>query len=116
MGDIPHGTVSYVPAMQGVAWYMPADFAFNTMPIIIQLEPGQDDTDESWFKVGAADAIADRLCAEKHLKPFLLTTNKFDSMQQGFGQQLDIRTLRASDFKTWKERQEALTSLLQSLN
>ena len=115
MGDIPHGTVSYIPMMQGVAWYMPADFSFTAMPIVIQLIPGETDTDESWFKVGAADAIADRIHAAKHLKPFIITTSNMDFMQQGFGQQMEIHTLRAADYKTWKERQQALEAVLEKL-
>ncbi len=115
MGEMPHGTVSYVPSMQGDAWYIPADFSFTAMPIFIQLVPGETDTDESWFKVGAADAIADRIHAAHHLKPFLITTSDLDFMQQGFGQQMEIRTLRAADYKTWKERQQALEALLVTL-
>ena len=115
MGEMPHGTVSYVPSMQGDAWYIPADFSFTAMPVFIQLVPGETDTDESWFKVGAADAIADRIHAAHHLKPFLITTSDLDFMQQGFGQQMEIRTLRAADYKTWKERQQALEALLEAL-
>ena len=115
MGEMPHGTVSYVPSMQGDAWYIPADFSFTAMPVFIQLVPGETDTDESWFKVGAADAIADRIHADHHLKPFLITTSDLDFMQQGFGQQMEIRTLRAADYKTWKERQQALEALLETL-
>ena len=115
MGEMPHGTVSYVPSMQGDAWYIPADFSFTAMPVFIQLVPGETDTDESWFKVGAADAIADRIHADHHLKPFLITTSDLDFMQQGFGQQMEIRTLRAADYKTWKERQQALEALLEAL-
>lgn len=115
MGEMPHGTVSYVPSMQGDAWYIPADFSFTAMPVFIQLVPGETDTDESWFKVGAADAIADRIHAAHHLKPFLITTSDLDFMQQGFGQLMEIRTLRAADYKTWKERQQALEALLEAL-
>ncbi len=115
MREMPHGTVSYVPSMQGDAWYIPADFSFTAMPVFIQLVPGETDTDESWFKVGAADAIADRIHAAHHLKPFLITTSDLDFMQQGFGQLMEIRTLRAADYKTWKERQQALEALLEAL-
>ncbi len=115
MGEMPHGTVSYVPSMQGDAWYIPADFSFTAMPVFIQLVPGETDTDESWFKVGAADAIADRIHAAHHLKPFLITTSDLDFRQQGFGQLMEIRTLRAADYKTWKERQQALEALLEAL-
>ena len=115
MGEMPHGTVSYVPSMQGDAWYIPADFSFTAMPVFIQLVPGETDTDESWFKVGATDAIADRIHAAHHLKPFLITTSDLDFMQQGFGQLMEIRTLRAADYKTWKERQQALEALLEAL-
>ena len=46
-----------------------------TMPVMIQLVPGENDTMESWFKVGGADAIADRLIADGHTKPCILTTS-----------------------------------------
>ena len=114
MGEMSHGTVTYVPGMQGDAWYVPADFSFGTIPVFIQLLPGETDTAESWFKVGAADAIADRINAAKHLRPFLITTSQLDFMQ-GFGQQMEILTLRASDYKTWKERQQALEALLEGM-
>lgn len=115
MSDIPHGLVSYLPAMNGVGMYMPADFAPNTMPAIIQLIPGPNDTDESWFKVGAADAIADRINAAKHLQPFIITTSSFDLGTNGLGQLANVHTLRASDYKTWKERQVALEETLNKL-
>ena len=115
MGDIPHGVVNYMPMMQDNAWYLPANFSFNAMPIMIQLVPGADDTNESWFKVGGADAIADKLSAEQQLKPFLITTSKLDFMQQINGIELDVRTLRASDYKTWEERRQALVKLLEGL-
>ena len=116
MGDIPHGVVNYMPMMQGDASYMPpANFSFSAMPTMIQLVPGSDDTNESWFKVGGADAIADKLSAEHQLKPFIMTTSKLDFMQQFNGVEMDIRTLRASDYKTWEERRQALAKLLEGL-
>ncbi len=115
MENIPHGTVSYNPFAGGEAWYMPAGFSMRGAPVIIQLVPRQGDTDESWFKIGAADAVADRLCYEKNLKPFLLTTSKLDFYKEGEGPKMNIVTLRASDYKTWTERQQALQSLLLSL-
>ena len=123
--QVQHGMLSYISyysqtlqATNHAIVYLPPSYMMQPdrhYPVFIQLVPGQADTHESWFKVGAAHAIADRLCAAHHLKPFILTTGSLDFMQQ-FGQQMDIRTIRASDYNTWHERQEALEKLLTSLN
>jgi hypothetical protein len=116
MGDIPHGTVSYNIFAGGEAWYMPpVGFSFNTRPVIIRLVPNPGDTDESWFKIGAANAMADRLVSQKKLRPFLLTTSKLEFYKEGQGPKMDILTLRASDYATWTERQQALQTILLSL-
>ena len=116
MGDIPHGTVSYNIFAGGEAWYMPpVGFSFNTRPVIIRLVPNPGDTDESWFKIGAANAMADRLVSQKKLRPFLLTTSKLEFYKEGQGPKMDILTLRASDYSTWTERQQALQTILLSL-
>ena len=117
MGDIPHGSVSYNIFAGGEAWYMPpVDIDFRQAPVIVQLVPRQGDTDESWFKVGAADAMADRLVSQKKLRPFLLTTSKLDFFKEDRpGPKMNILTLRASDYNTWTERQQALQTLLLSL-
>jgi hypothetical protein len=107
MGDIPHGTVSYNIFAGGEAWYMPpVGFSFNTRPVIIRLVPNPGDTDESWFKIGGADAIADQLIAQKRgkSKSFILTTAPVKGAI--------VKVLRADDYNTWEERRQALEKLL----
>ena len=112
-GDIQHGRVSY-DLDRDEAWYTaPMSTGRMTIPVFIQLIPGQNDTMESWFKVGGADAIADRLLADGKTKPCVITTSTLDFMQgmpkmPGFS----IRTLRADDYGTWAERRRALVKLL----
>lgn len=119
-GDIPHGHVSYDIDRQE-AWYISPALLFGqnapTMPMIrplfIQLVPGKDDTMESWFKIGGADAIADRLQADGNAVPCIITTSSLDFMKQGpqmpgFG----IKTLKADDYPTWSQRRRALFKLL----
>ena len=100
MGDIAHGTVSY-DLNKGEARYVPASGSTNT---VITLVPGKDDTVESWFKVGGADAMADKLIADKRVKPCTIVVGK------GSGKNV----LRADDYTTWAERQKALEELLLS--
>ncbi len=109
MGDIPHGKVCY-DLNRHTATYVPPVFQEHK-PVLIHLVPGSDDTLESWFKVGGADAIADKLLAEGKTKPCILSTSvdletKWD----------EIYTLRASDYKTWPDRRKALEQLLISMN
>jgi hypothetical protein len=87
------------------------------MPVFIQLIPGEGDTMESWFKVGGADAIADRLIADGKLKSCVLTTSTLDFMRQG-PQMPDFKviTLRADDYPTWSQRRRALIKLLMNKN
>jgi hypothetical protein len=98
MGDIPHGVVSY-DLNKGEAKYVPASGGGSN---VITLVPGKDDTLESWFKVGGADAMADKLIAEKRMKPCTIVVGK------GSGKNV----LRADDYKTWTERQKALEELM----
>ncbi len=114
-GDIAHGRVDYdVERME--AWYMSPMPTTPTRPEFIQLVPGDDDTMESWFKVGGADAIADRLLADGKTVPCVITTSTLDFMQQA-PQMPDfkVHTLRASDYPTWSQRRRALIKLLVSL-
>ena len=112
MGDISHGRLGYeLDVME--AWYTSPMPATPTIPAFIQLIPGKDDTMESWFKVGGADAIADRLLADGKTKPCVITTSTLDFMKgapqmPGF----KIRTLRADDYPTWSQRRRALAKLL----
>ena len=104
--DIPHGKVRY-HLKSGAAFYLPANLRdMQKQPFVIQLQPGKNDTAESWFKIGGADAITDKLMAEGRCTPCILTT--------GFLKKVD-KALRADDFNTWQERREALESLLLSI-
>ena len=108
MGDIPHGTVRYDLNRQA-ATYIPPVKA-KRFAVAIHLVPGPDDTIESWFKTGGADAIADRLIAEGKTRPCILTTSVDLSMKPK-----RIYTLRASDYPSWPERRHALEQLLKML-
>lgn len=103
--EIPHGTVSY-NLNDGTATYTPVNMnlSINNRDAIniIQLQPGKNDTAESWFKVGGADAIADLLIAQGRCQPCILTTA---SVKNAY-------VLRADDFKTWDERRKALEQIL----
>jgi len=114
MGNMEHGRTGYDVDRQE-AWYMSPMPKTPTIPAMIQLIPGEDDTMESWFSVGGADAIADRLIADGKTRPCIITTSSLDFMQQsgmppmpGFG----VKTLRADDFVTWGQRRRALVKLL----
>ena len=115
MGNIEHGATGYdLNRME--AWYMSPIQGRGAIPIFIQLIPGKDQTMESWFKVGGADAIADKLVAEKKTRPCVITTSKLEFMQNnndnGPRPDIKILTLRADDYKTWKDRRHALEQLL----
>ena len=113
-GDIPHGRVGYDVTRQE-AWYTSPSVKFGEMPYFIQLIPGKDDTAESWFKVGGADAIADRMIADGKAKPCIITTSKLEFMRGG--QQMpgfEVHTLRADDYPTWSHRRRALFRLLMN--
>ena len=77
--------------------------------VLIQLIPGADATMESWFKVGGANLIADKLLADGKTQPCLLTTSTAKNAK------MKTYTLKASDYKTWTERRKALEKLLLSL-
>ena len=113
-GDIPHGRVSYdLNRME--AWYT-APMQQMMMPAFIQLVPGEGDTMESWFKLGGADAIADRLLADGKTKPCVITTSALEFMQGGPQMPgFQIRTLKADDYPTWTQRRRALFRLLISI-
>jgi enterochelin esterase-like enzyme len=115
-GQIEHGRVSYDLERQE-AWYTsPMPRGGRSMPAFIQLVPGRGDTMESWFKVGGADAIVDRLISEGKTKPCIVTTSTLDFMQ-GMPQMsgFKIRTLRADDYPTWTQRRRALVRMLLEL-
>ncbi|MBR1448566.1 MAG: hypothetical protein IJ588_07470 [Prevotella sp.] len=115
-GDIRHGTVSY-DLQRAEAWYVsPMPRGTMTIPRMIQLVPGEGDTMESWFKVGGADAIADRLLADGKTKPCVITTSTMEFMQ-GMPQMpgFEPKVLRADDYPTWTLRRRALIKLLLDL-
>ena len=70
---------------------------------MIRLVPGKDDTIESWFKIGGADVMADKLIAQKKIRPVIITTSDKGEA---------VATLRADDYKTWPERRQALENIL----
>ena len=120
-GDIEHGRTSYDIERQE-AWYTSPMSQQRGMsfPRFVQLIPGKDDTMESWFKVGGADAIADRLYADGKTKPCIITTSALEFMQQGGGGMPQMsgfspKVLRADDYPTWTQRRMALVKLLLDL-
>ena len=113
-GDIRHGRLGYDLERQE-AWYMSPMPQERTIPTFIQLIPGEGDTMESWFKLGGADAIVDRLIADGKTRPCILTTSSLEFMKQsgmppmpGF----KPKVLRADDYPTWAQRRRALFKLL----
>lgn len=114
-GDIAHGRVGYDLERQE-AWYMSPMPNAPTIPAFVQLIPGENDTMESWFKVGGADAIADRLIADGKTKPCIITTSAMEMMQQGPQMPgFKMHTLRADDYPTWSLRRRALVKLLLNI-
>ena len=110
--EMEHGRVAY-DLQRMEAWYTSPMTRTMSMPVFIQLVPGKNDTMESWFKVGGADAIADRLMADGKTKSCILTTSTLDFMQ-GMPQMpgFKIRTLNADDYPTWTQRRRALVKML----
>lgn len=116
-GNIRHGHTSY-DLERNEGWYIsPMPRQGMTMPRMIQLVPGEGDTMESWFKVGGADAIADRLLADGKTKPCIITTSSLDDMQGMMSQMpgFEPKVLRADDYPTWTLRRRALIKLLIDL-
>ena len=102
-----HGVVRYDIA-KGEATYLPACCTGGCCKkdekcTIIRLVPGKDDTVESWFKIGGADMMADKLIAWGKIRPVMITTSDKGEA---------VATLRADDFKTWPERRKALETIL----
>lgn len=119
--DIQHGTISY-DLNRNEGWYISpmnnqGGFA---MPNMVRLVPGEGDTMESWFTVGGAGAIADKLIADGKLGAVIMTTGDMNfggggGMPMMGGAGFEIPTLRADDFKTWGQRRRALFRLLTHL-
>jgi hypothetical protein len=66
---------------------------------------------ESWFKIGGADVMADKLVAQGRTLHCTLTTDT--KQKPSVGQK--VYTLRADDYPTWPARRKALEQLLLSL-
>ena len=110
LGSIKFGTIAH-DWNQNTATYVPSISAADGG--IIFLVPGKDDTMESWFKVGGANLISDKLLAEGKIKSFHLISDADASKK--FIESKTVHVLKASDYKTWKERRAALEKLLLSL-
>lgn len=103
--DVTHGKVRY-DLNEGAATYVAADVpGEEDAPVVVRLLPGADDTAESWFKVGGADAIADMMISSGECRPCILTTAPVKADCE----------VRADDYATWEQRRQALKeALLQS--
>ena len=108
-GDITYGQLRY-DLNRGVACFTPGANKGDAA-ILIRLIPGQDDTIESWFKIGGADVMADKLVSQGRTLPCILTTDA--DQQPSAGQK--AYTLRANDYPTWPARRQALEQLLTNL-
>ena len=105
MGDIPHGKVTYDLNKNTATYYPPTTKNVDELPVIL-LIPGDNDTMESWFKVGGANAVADKMLAEGKTDPYILTTDA--SLKDRV-----VATMPASINKTWTSRRLALVKMLQ---
>ena len=101
MGNTAHGVVQYNYGEGTAAYRTPGDVS-NAQTIY--LVPGNDDTYESWFKVGGVNEIADRLFAEGKIGPSALIVSSV--VPEG------AKALRADDFNTWQDRSDAVESML----
>ena len=117
--EMAHGVVRYDLNEQR-ATYHPAE---GKPQFCIQLIPSQDDTLESWFKIGGADVMADRLIAQKKLPPFCICSGTQGDSPSVIQSQCSLLTegtvpvysLKADDYPNWPERRHALESILDSL-
>ena len=100
LGNVKHGIVTYNYG-EGTAVYHSAGCqAAPTISLVI----GKNDTEESWFKVGGVDDIADRLVAEGKIKECTFFVG--ETALPG------TKILRADDFSTWNKRSKAFEELL----
>ncbi len=108
-GEIAHGRVSY-DLQRNSAFYSSGNMRMGVMPAFIQLIPVEGESVESWFKVGGADAIADRMIADGKTKPCMITVSATDFSQQQGGMQMPgfkMNKLDANDYPTWSQRRRA---------
>ncbi len=113
MGNISHGRVAY-DLNRMIGCYLP-DTDWKNIKNVVLLRSGADDTIESWFKVGGADAIADKLISEGKTVPCLILTGVNDAKDLQLGKNVKVHVLQASDYAAWQERREALAGLLSKL-
>ncbi len=103
--DVPHGKVRY-DLNEGTATYIPAGASGRDgNPVVVRLLPGGEDTVESWFKVGGADAMADVMIASGECRPCILTTAPVETEYK----------VSADDYATWEQRRQALKNTLLQL-
>ncbi len=109
-GEMDHGRLE-----RNTAFYISGNMRMGVMPAFIQLIPVEGESVESWFKVGGADAITDRLIADGNAKPCMITVSAQDLSQQQGGMQMPgfkMNKLDANDYPTWSLRRRALVKLL----
>ena len=113
-GEMDHGRVSY-DLERNTAFYISGNMRMGVMPAFIQLIPVEGESVESWFKVGGADAITDRLIADGNAKPCMIIVSAQDLSQQQGGMQMPgfkMNKLDSNDYPTWGLRRRALVKLL----
>lgn len=113
-GEMDHGRVSY-DLERNTAFYISGNMRMGVMPAFIQLIPVEGESVESWFKVGGADAITDRLIADGNAKPCMITVSAQDFSKQQGGMQMPgfkMNKVDANDYPTWSLRRRALVKLL----
>jgi enterochelin esterase-like enzyme len=99
-GKINYGQVSY-DFNNNTVTYSPTENCEESVLLV----PTTTDAVDSWFVIGAANIVADKLISEGKIKPCKLTTDSSVKV---------CATIKASDFSTWSERQKALENLLIS--
>ena len=112
MGNIKHGAVSYNLSRQTAMYRSPSS---QRPQAVIRLVPAEGMTLESWFKVGCANAIVDKLTDMGKCKPVLIVSAAESSQNRRANPDMKVETLKAADYKTWQERSDALMQLLLSL-
>jgi enterochelin esterase-like enzyme len=104
MGNIPHGKVTYDLNKNTATYYPPTTKNVDELPVILLIS-GDNDTMESWFKVGGANAVVDKMLAEGKTIPYILTTDT--SLKDRA-----VVVMPASINKTWSSRRIALEQVL----
>ena len=100
LGNVKHGIVTYNYGESTAVYHSAGCQDAPTISLII----GKNDTYESWFKVGGADDIADRLVSEGMIKSCAFFVGETALP--------NTKILRAEDFATWDKRSKAFEELL----